>query len=91
MHRKYATTVGIGLRRYSHVPSNAFLLLLSHAEITEIQNGLRVSESVWKTYEKLSGELEGISKAISSLNKRRGKAGGTANEAENDSEDDDIE
>ncbi|KAE9388911.1 hypothetical protein BT96DRAFT_1025259 [Gymnopus androsaceus JB14] len=91
VHRKYATAVGIGLRRYSHVPSNAFLLLLSHAEITEIQNGLRVSESVWKIYEKLSGELEGISKAISSLNKRRGKARGTANEAENDSEDDDLE
>ena len=88
VHQKYAMAVGVGLRRYSHFPSHAFLVLVADSDISKTTNGLSVSTSAWKIFNDFSDQREAIRKAVANLIKQC--QGNTSKSLENEEDDADI-
>ncbi|THU88995.1 hypothetical protein K435DRAFT_803080 [Dendrothele bispora CBS 962.96] len=70
VHVEYSTVLGCGLRRFAHVPSNSFLILLAEENVTVV-NGVQLSEYTWGLYQDLSCEKVEIVADVAALNKRQ--------------------
>ncbi|THV02572.1 hypothetical protein K435DRAFT_653008, partial [Dendrothele bispora CBS 962.96] len=84
VHVDYATVLGRGLRRFAHVPSNSFLVLLAKDDVAVVNNGAQLSDYAWSLYQDLLGERAEIVAGVVALNKRRRTKKGISEDVEDE-------
>ncbi|THV04491.1 hypothetical protein K435DRAFT_649169, partial [Dendrothele bispora CBS 962.96] len=84
VHADYGAVLGRGLRRFAHIPSHSFLVLLNDSTVTLVQDGAQVSDIAWKMYQDLKDECEAIFTAVKTLSKKQKGQGGAGDEEINE-------
>ncbi|THU77788.1 hypothetical protein K435DRAFT_877385 [Dendrothele bispora CBS 962.96] len=84
VHVDYATVLGRGLRRFAHVPSNSFLVLVAKDNVAVVNNGVQLSDYAWALYQDLLGERAEIVGDVAALNKRRRTKKGVSEDVEDE-------